>query len=252
MNREDMLELDVPRQPQDIFEDESPEEPGSGIEDDSSEDFSREQERRVGDEKASPGEIPAAYKRLEQQLAEKAGELDEYRRLLIQMGADTRHLRRQSEEESFLREIREQYVKDPVAATGMMLKKGQQELWEAMEDRIASRLDEHREFKRLLDGFLNEPANSGLRPYEQELEFLIRERGFYPKEAAALLRNIEGKREHSSRLKSAAAREVRNRSAVESDGEVGEPLDKDKEFYRVMKKARTLDDMFAGLRRLKL
>jgi len=252
-----MLEVNVPRELEGTFEDAFPEEAGAESGDASSEESAVDDERRVGDEppgaeRASSGELLTVYKRLEQQLAEKAGEVDEYRRLLMQMGADTRHLRRQADDESFLKEMREQYGKDPVSATRMMLKKNQQELWEAMEDRITSTLNEHREFKRLLDGFLNEPANSNLRPYEQELEFLIRERGFYPKEAAELLKNIEVKREHSSRLKSAAAREIRNRSAVETDGEVGEPVDKDKEFYRVMKKARTLDDMFAGLRKLKL
>ena len=45
---------------------------------------------------------------------------------------------------------------------------------------------------------------------------------------------------------------MRNRAAVESGGEINEPVDKDKEFYRLMKKAKTLDEMFAALRKTKL
>ena len=99
--------------------------------------------------------------------------------------------------------------------------------------------------------FSNDPANSRLRPYEQELEFLIRGKGFYPDEAADLLRSIENKRELTTKRRSAAAKEVRNRAAVESGGEINEPVDSDKEFYRLMKKAKTLDEMFAALRKTK-
>ncbi len=45
---------------------------------------------------------------------------------------------------------------------------------------------------------------------------------------------------------------MRNRAAVESEGEIGEPQDADRKLNQVIKKAKNLDEMFAGLRKLKL
>ena len=39
---------------------------------------------------------------------------------------------------------------------------------------------------------------------------------------------------------------------VESDGEIGEPLDEEKEFESTLKKAKSLDEMFASLSKLKI
>ena len=150
-----------------------------------------------------------------------------------------------------MREIRESFQKDPVAATAMMIRKFQEGSQQDVEARIAEAVRDQGDFRRLFDEFLNDPANSRLRPYDKELEFLIRSKGFYPDEAADLLRSIENKRDLASRRRSAAAREVRTRAAVESGGEITEPVDSDKEFYRQMKKAKTLDEMFAALRKTK-
>jgi len=200
---------------------------------------------------ASREELFAAYQKAERQLADKVREVEDYRQLLTQMGSDAQHLRMQMEEESFLKEIRDMYQRDPVAATQMMMLKSRQDLREEMEGRIADSLDEHREFNRLMDEFLSRPENSGLKPFRQELEYLIKDKGLHVKEASELLRRIDEKRDRTSRMRSGAAREIRNRSAVETGGEMGEPVDKDKEFYRVMNKAKNLDEMFAGLRKLK-
>jgi len=207
---------------------------------------------KSGPDFASREELLAAYQKAERQLADKVRETEDYRQLLMKMGSDTLHLRRQAEEESFLKEIREMYPRDPISATQMMLQKSRQDLWEEMEDRIAHSLTEHREFNRLMDEFLSRPDNSGLKPFREELELLVRDKGLHVKEASDLLRRIDEKRDRAGRMRSAAAREIRNRSAVETGGEMGEPVDKDKEFYRVMKKAKNLDEMFAGLRRLKV
>ncbi len=39
---------------------------------------------------------------------------------------------------------------------------------------------------------------------------------------------------------------------VENAGEVGEPTDKDHEFDRILKKSKTLDEMFDGLSKIRL
>ncbi len=192
-----------------------------------------------------------AYRAAESKVQEKAREAEEYRRILDQMGHNAGLLLRQADEEAFMREIRESFQKDPVAATAMMIRKFQEGSQQDVEARIAEAVRDQGDFRRLFDEFLNDPANSRLRPYDKELEFLIRSKGFYPDEAADLLRSIENKRDLASRRRSAAAREVRTRAAVESGGEITEPVDSDKEFYRQMKKAKTLDEMFAALRKTK-
>ena len=102
-----------------------------------------------------------------------------------------------------------------------------------------------------MDEFLDHPSNSGLRSYRNELEFLIRERRLFPDEAADLVRSIHAKRNTSARRRSDAADDIRTRSAVESGGDISQPADRDQQFYKVMKKAKTLDEMFAGLRKMK-
>jgi uncharacterized coiled-coil DUF342 family protein len=156
-----------------------------------------------------------------------------------------------AEQEAFLREVRDAYAKDPLAATAMLVQKVKQEALEEVESRIHKVLDDQRNFARLMNEFISTPMNAHLKPYRQELEFLILEKGLAPDEAAELLRSIEGKRSETSRRRSAAAGEIRNRAAVESGSAAGEPANKEKEFDRVLKKARTLDEMFAGLRKLK-
>jgi hypothetical protein len=206
---------------------------------------------KIGDKFSSPEELMQAYKTAESRMLEKAREAEEYRNMLDQMGRDAGLVVRQAQEEAFIKEMRESFQKDPVAATAMMIKKFQEGSREDVEARVADAVRDQGDFRRLFDEFLNDPANSRLRPYEQELEYLIRGKGFFPDEAANLLRSVENKRELTTKRRSAAAKEVRNRAAVESGGEINEPVDKDKEFYRLMKKAKTLDEMFAALRKTK-
>lgn len=202
-----------------------------------------------------PGKTPEAqlltgYKELEAQLAAKQHEIAEYRRLIEDMGSDSARMQEQAEKEAFLSQVRQSYEKDPVDAVRMMLDKAHGELWDAMEQRIGLAFDEQVRFKRLLGDFLSDPQNAVLKPYEEEMEYLIREKRLPATEAAELLRRIDSKRLAADRMRSEAASRIRKRSAMENGGEARDTVDKDREFYRVMKKARTLDDMFAGLRKL--
>lgn len=221
-------------------------------------------EESAGEAGQSPADAPdaaasgagedllASYRNLEARIGAMERQAEEYRAVLEKMGLDTRMLRQKADVDGFLLQMRESFDKDPVATVNKMVNRTAHELWEAMENRISDAINEHRAFKRLLEDFLNDPQNAGLRPYERELEALIRDRGMYLPEAAKLLREVHGKAGRNSRLRSEAAREIRNRSAVETGGEVGEPIDDDKELDRVLKKSKSLDEMFDGLRKLKL
>lgn len=202
---------------------------------------------------AGSGEdLLASYRNLESRIAAMERQAEEYRAVLEKMGLDTRILRQKADVDGFLQQMREAFDKDPVGTVNKMVNRTARELWEAVESRISEAFNEHRAFKGLLDDFLSDPQNAGLRPYARQLEALIRDRGMYLPEAAKILREVHGTAGRNSRLRSEAAREIRNRSAVETGGEVGEPIDYDRELERVLKKSKSLDEMFDGLRKLKL
>lgn len=194
-------------------------------------------------------DLQQAYETAERQLAEKTQEAEQYRTMLEELGADARSVRRMADEEEFLKHVRKSYDHDPVDAFRMMVTRAQKELWDAVEERIHEAFREESDFKKRFADFLNDPSNTALKPYEQEMEFLIRTKGLTSDESATLVRTIADKRDLASGLRSAAAREIRSRSAVETGGEIGEPVDKDKEFFKIVKKAKTLDDMFESLRK---
>jgi hypothetical protein len=206
---------------------------------------------RIG-EFSSVEELLQAYNNAKALLQEKTIEADRYPRDTDGMGNHGRLLAQHANDEAFMRQIRDYYDKDPFSATDAMIHKAQEDIMSLMEMRLAQTFHQERHFGRALDDFLSDPANARLRPYSQELEFLIREKGLNSGEAAALLHSLEDKRESAARKRSAAAKEVRNRAAVETDGEIGEPLDVDRKLNQVIKKSKNLDEMFSGLRKLKL
>jgi len=193
-----------------------------------------------------------AYQQAKALLQEKTEESQRYRQMLEDVGNQSRVMALHADDEAVARQMRGYYDKDPFGATEAMIRRAQQEVAHFMDMKIAQSIQDERNFKRVLDEFLSDPANARLRPYEEELEFLIREKGLFPREAAGLLGSLEDKRELTARKRHAAAKEVRNRAAVESDGEIGEPLDPDRELNRVIESSKTLEDMFKGLRKLRL
>ncbi len=206
-------------------------------------------ENDLGAETADP--LQAAYRLAEERMLEKTAETDQYRRMLDRLGQDTRLLLQQAEEETFVREMRDAYQKDPVEATNRMIRRAQEEAWNALETRMGEAIQQQQQFGRLMDTFFDDPQNAGLKAYRGEIEFLIREKGLFPHEAAGLVKNIRGKQDQSVRQRSAAARDVRKRSTVETSGEADQTLDRDREFSRAMKRAKNLDQMFAELRKIK-
>lgn len=199
----------------------------------------------------SEQELFEAYKLADRRAVEQAAEAANYKRMLDQLGHDARRLLQQADEDAFVKEMRDSYAKDPVAAIAKMIGRAQQETLGRIDARMSRSAQDRQEFGRLMDEFLDYPPNSGLKSYRNELEFLIRERRLFPDEAADLIRNIHAKRSTSAKRRSDAADDIRTRSAVESGGGASQPSDRDQQLYKIMKKAKTLHEMFAGLRKMK-
>ena len=146
--------------------------------------------------------------------------------------------------------IRELFKRDPVAAFQAMIEKTASEIREQIESSVLKRIENQLEFSGIIGDFLDMPENRSLRPYNNELTGLVRDRGMKLNEAAEILHSIISKHDGVSSRRSAIAEDVRKRSHVETGSQHSNPLNKDAEFDRLMKKAKNLDEMFAGLSKL--
>lgn len=203
-------------------------------------------------ESPSRAELLNAYKSIESRIAAMEAEAANYRRMLEQTGLDTQMLRRKADDDAFLQSLRSQYEADPLSAINKLVERSQGQLWQMVQTRIDRAFRENRQFKMLLQKFLDDPKNMDLKQHERYVEHLIRDRGVRPDEVAAMIRQIGADSSQKSRLRAAAAKEIRNQAAVETGSEMGEPVDKDKALDGVIKRAKTLDDLFAGLRKIKI
>jgi hypothetical protein len=195
-------------------------------------------------------ELLESYMRARQLMAEKTQELETMRTRLDAMGEGARNPHQRSDDAALAREIQEAYKKDPVATTAMLIQQAQMDAMHSMEARVHQILDRQRNFGRLMNEFINDPLNSALKPYQQEFEFLILEKGLSPAEAANLIRRVQNGNERASQKRSAAAKAIRNRSAVETGSDPDKPADKEREFNRALKSSKTLDEMFSRLRKI--
>lgn len=189
---------------------------------------------------------------LERRIAELEQQAAAYRQILDKMGLHAELLTRKADDDVFTQSVRQQYEKDPVAAINTMINKAQAEVWQAVEKHIERAFRDRRQFKMVLQEFLADPKNAGLKTHERFIEHLLLDKGVHPRDLGDLIRQVEATSGARSRLRAAAAKEVRNRAAVETGGEMGEPVDKDKEVDRLIKQSKTLDELFAGLRSLKI
>ncbi len=140
---------------------------------------------------SSIDELLQAYNNLKTLLQEKTTEAERYRRDLEGNGNQGRLMAQHANDEMYSRHIREYYDRDPFSATEAMIQKAQEDVMTLMEMRMAQSFHQDRHFSRVLDDCLSDPANARLRPYAQELEFLIREKGLDSDEAAGLLHSLE-------------------------------------------------------------
>lgn len=200
----------------------------------------------------SPEELLGAYQNLQGLLEHKTREAQELGQLLDNLSHHAGAAVKAQQDDAFLAQVREIYDQDPVHAIALMMRKSQEDTLNDFDARQQGLVRQQQDVKRFMDDMLSHPSYSGLKPHANELAFLIHEHGVAPHTAAEIIRNVEAKSGTGATRRSDAAKAIRNRSMVESPGEVGEPVDKDHEFDKVLKKAKTLDEMFAGLRRLKL
>jgi hypothetical protein len=152
-------------------------------------------------------------------------------------------------DDDFLKQAREHYHSDPFQGAAMLVGKARDDLARLMDEKIYEAFGAREQFNRLMDDFLNDPSNNSLKGYRDELEFLIRDRGVEPKEAAGFLKTVESKTRKSATRKSEALREVRTRSMTESGGQPVQSRDPDRELTRALQQARNLDEMFAAIKR---
>lgn len=200
----------------------------------------------------SPEDLRQSFQTLEQLVHEKAKQVDQLLEALDEAKANANVHMRDNEEQDFLNRVRDVYDQDPVTATALMIKRFQEDALNDYDGRMQQQLQNHRMHSRFMDEVLAHPEHADLKPHRAELEFLIRDQGIDPETAAAIVRNIAGKSSSASARREAAARAVRNRSMVENAGEVGEPTKKDADFDRILKKSKTLDEMFHRLSKIRL
>jgi hypothetical protein len=130
--------------------------------------------------------------------------------------------------------------------------KARDDLAKLMDQKIYEAFGAREQFNRLMDDFLEDPSHNSLKSFRGELEFLVRDRGVEPKEAANFLKSIESKARKAAIHKTEALREVRTRATTESGGRPMEAPDQDRELTRAFRQARNLDEMFAALKKTKM
>jgi len=208
---------------------------------------------RSREESLSREDLISEYRRLSDALVHKAAEVENLTRRLEQLGASAAgRMNNMAEEDALMREFQEIFQRDPARAVMLLVGKAKNDTLQQVEAGVMRLMKEQKNLSRAMEQFFGDPANSQLKPFREELEFLIEEGNFPPGLAAAFVQSIAKRHDESAAKRSAAARAVRNRAAVESDGEVGEPPESDRAFEKVLKKSRTLEDMFAGLSKLRM
>jgi hypothetical protein len=120
----------------------------------------------------------------------------------------------------------------------------------AAEDAVRRILEERNRLKTLMDDFFDDPVNASIKPFRAEMEHLTFERGMSPGDAIDLINAMRRKFEAASREKSEASQRMRRLAALEAPEGTPSRDGANRAFDHVLKKAKTLEEMFAGLRKL--
>ncbi|MGC8659572.1 MAG: hypothetical protein ACP5U1_10910 [Desulfomonilaceae bacterium] len=193
-----------------------------------------------------------ALRDLLRQSVETKTELAETRNLVRKMIDRELVSENKASEDEFIRQLKEHYQSDPFQGAAMLVGKAREDLQKIMDQKIYEALGAREQFSRLLDDFLDDPLHQSLKTFRNELEFLIRDRGVEPKEAAEFLKSVEGKARKAAVQKAETMREVRNRATTEQGSRPMESIDPDRELTRAFRQARNLDEMFAVFKRVKM
>ncbi|MFA6223253.1 MAG: hypothetical protein WC647_13140 [Desulfomonilaceae bacterium] len=190
-----------------------------------------------------------AIQTLLKQSMETHAELAQTRDLFEKFVEREQNATHRASEDEFIRNIRQNYESDPFQGAALLVGKAKDDLAQLMDRKIYEALGAREQFNRLLDDFLEEPPNATLKEFRSELEYLIRDRGVEPKQAADFLRTVDSKARNAATQKNEALREARTRATTESGGRSLETRDHDGDLARAFSQARNLEEMFAVLKR---
>ncbi len=212
----------------------------------------------IGGRFASQEDLLNAYANLEQMIGAERSAYRDVRGRLEGLEDVLRTQQLRESDEVFSEQLREQFDKDPLETMQMMILESKKQHWDAMEQRLSGFSEAFQQSQagnvgaQSLKEVLDDPRHAGLRPYAGQLEHLVTERGMRPDEAFDLLHSVEDSLIANFDRRTAAARDVRNSSTVESVGGSDDAGNSDGDLDRVLKKSKTLDEMFDGLSRIKL
>ncbi|MCL5126102.1 MAG: hypothetical protein M1511_16695 [Deltaproteobacteria bacterium] len=201
---------------------------------------------------ASEQDTMLALRDLLRQSVETKAELAETRNLVRKIIDSELTSANRASEDDFIRQAKEHYQSDPFQGAAMLVGKARDDLVKLMDQKIYEAFGAREQFNRLMDDFLDDPSHHSLKSFRNELEFLIRDRGVEPREAASFLKAIEGKARKAAIQKTETMREVRNRATTEQVSRPLETPDQDRELTRAFKQARNLDEMFAALKKTRM
>lgn len=191
-----------------------------------------------------------SIKNFQEELNRNRKDIESHRELLELLGAGAWSKQSQADEESFLKDIREVFAKDPAQATSAIMKKAREQMWQEFEKRISEEARQKAEFDRFMNGVASDPKKTGLNHFRDEIEYLVRTRGLEPGETIGLIEKIASKIKEIDQRKNRAMNRMRSESQFESSRNSDSNRDPDKEFTKLMSQAKTLDEMFANLRKL--
>ena len=191
-----------------------------------------------------------SIKNFQEELNRNRKDIESHRELLELLGAGAWSRQSQADEESFLKDIREAFVKDPAQATSTIMKKAKEQLWQEFEKRISEEARQKAEFDRFMKGVASDPKKNGLNHFRDEIEYLVRTRGLEPGETVGLIEKIASKINEINQRKNQAINRMRSESQFEASRNSDSNKDPDKEFTKLMSQAKNLDEMFANLRKL--
>jgi hypothetical protein len=154
------------------------------------------------------------------------------------------------ESEDFWEDLSRAYDQDPLLTTHMMILQAGDDLMDEIEGRL-EKIFRSQLAAGELDDLLNQPENAGLRKHRRHLEYLTREKGLDPEDALDFLKTLITDQTPGKKAK--AAKNVRNQSTMEvAYGKSSGAGMADNDFDKVLKKSRTLNEMFDGLRKIPL
>ncbi len=191
-----------------------------------------------------------SIRNFQDELSRNRQEIENHRELLELLGADTWTKKRQASEEAFLKDMRESFGKDPAKAASMMIRKAQDQLWQAFENRLAEEAMQKTTLDRLMHRVSQNPETSSINNFRDEIEFLVRNKGMDPAESIELVEKMASKFKSMNDRKQAAISRMRSESQFESS-QNSSRNDPDQEFTRLMSQSRNLDEMFSNLRKIR-